>query len=104
MDIHCDPDQTAPVGIVVDAKSKEFGPDDKVVAYDEHLMQLAAYRMGLQMPHARCANVFVSVNHPGLVKVVEWKEEELQRGWEMFQCLLGYWKLKNSFGEENDTK
>ena len=104
VDIHCDPDQTAPVGIVVDAKSKEFGPDDKVVAYDEHLMQLAAYRMGLQMPHARCANVFVSVNHPGLVKVVEWKEEELQRGWEMFQCLLGYWKLKNSFGEENDTK
>ena len=97
VDLYCQPDATAPVGIVLDAKSKDFGPDDKVDAYDEHLMQLAAYRHGLGVPHARCANVFASRTHPGLIKVVEWSEEDLQRGWEQFQCLLRYWKLKNSF-------
>jgi hypothetical protein len=98
VDLYTEADQYAPVGIVLDAKTKDFGPDDKVDAYDENLLQLAAYRHGLHLPHARCANVFCSRTHPGLVKVVEWSEEELTKGWEMFQCLLRYWKLKNSFG------
>jgi hypothetical protein len=85
-------------GIVVDAKTKDFGPDDKVEAYDEMLMQLAAYRQGLERPNARCANVFASRTHPGLIKIVEWSEEDLQKGWEMFQCLLRFWKIKNNFG------
>ena len=85
-------------GIVVDAKTKDFGPDDKVDAYDEMLMQLAAYRQGLERPNARCANVFASRTHPGLIKIVEWSEEDLQKGWEMFQCLLRFWKIKNNFG------
>jgi hypothetical protein len=62
-------------------------------------MHLAAYRIGLGMPNARCANVFASVSHPGLVKVKEWSEEELRRGWAMFQALLNFWQLKNKFGE-----
>lgn len=99
VDLYTEPDQYAPVGIVLDAKTKDFGPDDKVEAYDENLLQLAAYRHGLHLPHARCANVFCSRTHPGLVKVVEWSEEDLTKGWEMFQCLLRFWKLKNSFGE-----
>ena len=98
VDLYCTADESAPTGIVLDAKSKDFGPDDKVEAYDEHLMQLAAYRHGLGVPHARCANVFASRTHPGLIKVVEWSEEELVKGWEMFQCLLRFWKLKNNFG------
>ena len=89
----------SPTGIVVDAKTKEFAPGDSVVAYDEHLMQLAAYRNGLNMPEARCANAFVSVTHPGVIHIHEWSEEDLQRGWKMFQALLDYWKLKNKFGE-----
>ena len=98
IDLYCEPDEHAKDGIVVDAKSKDFGPDDKVDAYDEHLLQLAAYRNGLNLPYARCANVFVSRTHPGLVKVVEWSQEDLNRGWAMFQCLLEFWKLKNNFG------
>lgn len=85
-------------GVVLDAKTKDFGPTDKVEGYDEHLLQLAAYRQGLELPMARCANVFVSRTNPGLVRVVEWSEEELQKGWEMFKCLLRYWGLKHSFG------
>ncbi len=98
VDLYCVADEHAPVGIVLDAKSKDFGPDDKIDAYDEHLMQLAAYRHGLGVPFARCANVFCSRTHPGLVKVVEWPEDELIKGWEMFQSLLRFWKLKNNFG------
>jgi hypothetical protein len=99
VDLFTRPDQSAPTGIVLDAKTKEFSPVDAVVAYDENLMQLASYRHGLGMPHARCANVFASASHPGLIKVHEWSEEDLQRGWEMFKALLTYWKLKNKFGE-----
>lgn len=84
-------------GIVLDVKSKEFAEGDKIDTYDEQLMQLAAYRHGLGVPFALCANVFVSRNNPGVVKVVEWSEEDLIRGWAMFQCLLTFWKLKNSF-------
>tara|TARA_R110000868_G_scaffold328829_1_gene589658 strand:+ start:1834 stop:2595 length:762 start_codon:yes stop_codon:yes gene_type:complete len=79
---------------ILDAKSKEFGPDTTPNGFDEHLMQLAAYRMGMDLPTARCANVFVSVTHPGLVHIHEWTEEELQKGWKMFVGLLGYWYAK----------
>jgi hypothetical protein len=99
VDLYCEPDRSAPHGLVVDIKTKDFGPDDKVEAYTEHMMQLAAYRNGLGIPHARCANVFVSRSHEGLIKVVEWSEDDLQRGWLMFQALLQFWKLKNIFGE-----
>ena len=98
VDLYCEPDEHAPTGIVLDAKSKEFGPDDKVEGYDENCMQLSAYRNGLGLPHARCANVFASRTHPGLIKVVEWSEEELQTGWEMFKALHRFWQLKNKFG------
>lgn len=88
-------DLHSPNGIVVDIKTKEFFDLSKVDAYDEHLIQLSAYRVGLGMPEARGANVFVSRSKPGLVKIVEWTEEDLQRGWKMFVALLTFWQLKN---------
>ena len=97
VDLYCEADESAPVGIVIDAKTKDFGPDDKVEVYSEHPMQLAAYRVGLKLPNARCANVFISRTHPGLVKVVEHSEEDLNRHFEMFKCLMKFWQLKNQF-------
>jgi hypothetical protein len=82
-------------GIVVDVKSKEFSDPSKVDAYDEHLMQLAAYRVGLGVPKARCANVFVSRSVPGLAVVKEWDAADIDRGWMMFTHLLSFWQLKN---------
>lgn len=82
-------------GIVIDIKTKEFGPDDKIDAYDDHLMQLSAYRVGLGVPTARCANVFVSRNSPGTVVIKEWSDEDLNRGWEMFTHLLFFWQWKH---------
>lgn len=88
-------------GFVADAKTKEFTGEDlasgKQLAWDDHCMQLSAYRYGLNMPKARCANVFVSVNEPGLVILHEWTEEELERGWRMFLALLQFWQAKNRY-------
>jgi hypothetical protein len=83
-------------GIVIDFKTKEFSDPSTVDAYDEQLMQLCAYRVGLGIPNARCANVFVSVTEPGLVKVIEWSEDEMKKGWVMFQSLLNFWQAKNN--------
>jgi hypothetical protein len=90
VDLHCE-------GIVIDIKTKDFSDPSKVVPYDEHLMQLAAYRVGLGMPEARCANVFISRTNPDLAVVTEWAEEDLQRGWKMFTALLSFWQYKNQY-------
>lgn len=80
--------------LVVDVKTKDFTDPEKVEAFDDHLMQLAAYRVGLGMPTARCANIFVSRNVPGMVKIIEWDQADLERGWTMFHALLTFWQTK----------
>jgi hypothetical protein len=83
-------------GVVIDFKTKEFTSEtlEKVAGFDENVMQLAAYRTGLVKPQARCANVFVSVTEPGLVVVKEWTQEELWRGWSMFDALKTFYYAK----------
>ena len=98
VDLYTGIDSTTPTGIVLDAKTKEFDYDDDVPGYAEHAMQLAAYRYGLGLPQARCANVFISVKRPGLIKIKEWTEEELEQHWEMFKSLLRFWQIKNKHG------
>lgn len=83
-------------GIVVDVKTKDFDDPEKVDGYDEHLMQLAAYRVGLGIPDAECSNVFVSRTVAGLTATKVWTQEELARGWEMFYSLLRFWQIKNN--------
>jgi len=83
-------------GVVADFKTKEFTSEslEKVAGFDENVMQLAAYRHGLKLPLARCANIFVSVTEPGLVVVKEWTQEELARGWAMFDALKTFYYAK----------
>lgn len=88
VDLHCDM-------VVVDVKSKEFDDPDSVKGYEEHMIQLSAYKVGLGLPsNARCANVFVSRSVPGLVQVIEWSPQDIERGWQMFQHLLAFWYLR----------
>jgi len=84
-------DLSAP-NIVVDFKSKE-GDLSKVTAYHEQILQLAAYREGLGMPAARCANVYF--NEQGDVKLIEHSENDLAEAYECFQYLLSYYRCKN---------
>jgi hypothetical protein len=82
-------------GIIIDYKTKDFGPEDDVIGYDEHLMQLVACAKGLgeDMSTATLLNLFVSTRVPGLIVPIEWTDmAERFRAWTMFQNLLGYWK------------
>lgn len=81
--------------IVIDFKTKEFDESNKKLSWDEQIWQLAAYREGLEMPEARCANVYISTSVPGLVRIVEHSQEDLERGWECFFHLLKFWQAKN---------
>lgn len=86
-----------PPEFVVDFKTKEFDDTTPLKTWDEHAMQLAAYRHGLEMHEARCAIVYVSVSVPGIAKLIEIPEADLQKGWKMFLGLLDYWKAKTGF-------
>ena len=77
-----------------DFKTKESL--ENAAVYDEHILQLIAYAYGLKMPTARCAIVFVSETE---TQVHEIDQDDLQRGWKMFQCLLTYFRIKNNLGQ-----
>lgn len=85
---------------IIDYKTKreasKFKPGK--MAYDEHRMQLAAYREGLELGNARCANVFVCLED-GQVDFHEHTEKDLIRGWQMFSHALEIWKLQNNYPE-----
>lgn len=80
-------------GAVIDFKTTEKDVD-KIDTYFEHHMQLAAYRMGLDIPHARCAIVYVNAI-TNSVRLIEIEEEELQKGWECYWHLLKIYQIKN---------
>jgi hypothetical protein len=83
VDLHCD-------GIVVDFKSKE-GSLESVKAYDDQIMQLAAYRIGLNMPKARCANLYFT--ETGDTKLIEHDEETINKAFDSFDHLLQYFNI-----------
>jgi hypothetical protein len=98
-DVHKKPEITIDEthnGFLADFKTKDF-TEANLRTYENHAMQLAAYREGFDMPQARCAIIYVSTSVPGLTHLVELEEKELQRGWEMFCALLQYWQLKNRY-------
>lgn len=74
---------------VIDFKSKP-AITDKVIAYDEHGMQLSAYADGLGIPNARRINVFVGITDEQ-VKIHEWPANTARKHWRMFESLLSYW-------------
>lgn len=92
--------------LVLDFKTKDFDESKikKGLAWDEHAMQLIAYANGFDIPHARCANIFVSTTSPGLVHVHEWDKDDLKKAWSMFRGLLSYWQAKSGYTPNFDTE
>lgn len=80
---------------VVDWKTKsDVSEKDKL--WDEHFLQLAAYRYGLQLPAARCAIAYVDrVN--GFTRLIEADEDDLANGMAMFRALLAFYRAKNRY-------
>ena len=94
VDLHAKGDKVKGIpGVVCDFKTKET-PLEKVVPYEDHIMQIAAYRELLGLPDARCAIMFVN----GLtneVKLCEIEEADLQKGLKCFFHLLRFYQLKS---------
>lgn len=84
-------------GFVADFKTKAFTELDLPKTWDNHAMQLAAYKEGVGQLTARCAIIYVSTSVPGLTHLVEIDEDEIERGWTMFVHLLEYWQAKNKY-------
>lgn len=82
---------------IIDIKTKEFFPGQKLRTWDNHAMQLAAYREGLGKPDADCGILYVSVSHPRTVEYIPIDEDEMKRGWKMFTGLLSYWKAAKQY-------
>lgn len=81
---------------LLDFKTKDRIEDGKQLAWDEHAMQLAAYRHGLGIGSARCYNVFVGIED-GKVVLIEQDEDALRRGLAMFRHCLALWQLSNKY-------
>lgn len=88
-------------GWVIDYKTKQTADKFKPgkMAYDDHRMQLAAYRMGFGMPQARCANIFICLED-GAIDFHEHSQDELSHGWQIFQHALAIWQLRNGWPAE----
>ncbi len=80
-------------GYVIDFKTTEKDVD-KLDTYFDHHMQLAAYRMGFEMPKARCAIVYVNALQ-NKAKLIEIPEDDLRIGWDCFSHLLSFYRVKN---------
>jgi len=94
VDLHAKGDKVKGIpGVVVDFKTKE-SPLEKVVPYDDHILQIAAYRELLGMADARCAIMFVN-GTTNEVKLCEIEEQELQKGLKCFFHLLKYYQIKS---------
>ena len=89
--------------IVVDFKSREFAPGQKLDIYPNQGQQLAAYREMLGLPSARAVNVYLSRNHPGECQVHEWDQDKLAKHWREFRALLQFWQIKNNFPELSEV-
>lgn len=88
---------------IVDFKTKNNDNPGTKDLYIEYLMQIAAYRNAVNK-NADCYNLLISVTNPGVVYLHKYTEEELEKGWKMFQLLLDYWKLTNSYDSSMKEK
>jgi hypothetical protein len=82
---------------VIDFKTKEFGPEDNPMVYDNHFMQLGAYRQGLGIPNAQGMIIYVSISHPGVICPVSLRPEELERGERLFEALVNVWQIRKGY-------
>lgn len=86
---------------ILDYKSKKTKPGEKVVAYEDQGMQLAAYaatKWGeAALPRILAANVFISTTEPGRFDVCKFDPKDLVTLWECFKALCLIWRVFNKY-------
>ena len=97
-------------GVLVDFKGKKSAAQFPTSLYDEHLMQLAATRSAIEHTHGKtvgdCAIVFFSrqPEEAGQCAVVWASDDQISRGRKLFDAMLTYWKVKNSYDSSWDPE
>jgi hypothetical protein len=84
--------------IVLDYKTKDTDDRKKMIAYDQHHMQTAAYANGFEIEDAERYNLFISTHIPGMFELTE--STDFKREFAMFNNLLQFWQLKNNYVPE----
>lgn len=88
---------------VGDFKSRKTKPGKPVLAYDEQLMQIAAYYVGHYNVaanwdgHACGWNLFISTTEPGRVESVWYDADGMFREWQAFTHLCAYWRIRKGY-------
>ena len=88
---------------VIDFKTKD-GSVEKVRGYQNQAEQLAAYAVGLGIPNARLANVFISRDRElwGKPEGVSFFEHKDDNAWNRFKAQLDLWQITKKFGPAYD--
>lgn len=92
--------------IVLDFKTKDTDDVKKMIPFDDHHMQTAAYVVGIQdtleinsglfdFSLWERYNLFISTNTPGLLNLTQ--SCDFVRDWAMFSLLCKFWQLKNNY-------
>ena len=85
-------------GIVVDFKTKDFDESNLPKTYENHALQLGAYREGLQLgDDAYGVIIFISRTVRGLIHPLVLPPEELTKGYQMFGCLFNLWCIRRNY-------
>jgi hypothetical protein len=86
---------------ILDFKTKKTKPDEKVEAYDEHLLQLAAYAAthygAGHLQHVVAANLFISSTEPGRLEVVKHDKERMVEAYEAFTQMCAIWRFRKGY-------
>ena len=84
---------------ILDYKTRKTKPGEKVEAYDNQAMQLAAYGATYwgeeNLPRLLAANVFISTTEPGRIEVV--KHPDVLRDWQAFKLVASLWRYQKGY-------
>lgn len=93
---------------ILDFKTKKTKPDEKVEAYDEHVLQLAAYaatHYGAEhLQHVVAANLFISSTEPGRLEVVKHDKTRLVEAYEAFTQMCAIWRFRKGYDPRPDAQ
>jgi hypothetical protein len=93
---------------ILDFKTKKTKEGEKVEAYDEHTLQLAAYAATHYGPehlqHVVAANLFISSTEPGRLEVVKHDKGKLVAAYEAFCQMCAVWRFRKGYDPRPDVQ
>jgi hypothetical protein len=101
-------DPGAPNMGILDYKTTKTKPEQKVEAYDEHTLQMAAYAATHYGPaylnRVVAANIFISTTEPGRIEVVKHDKERLVEAYEAFTQMCALWRFRKGYDPRPEGK